>query len=837
MSSVNGRWSAVSLLRAFGFSTRSAFTFFNLVVLWMVLAGQARAVVVRGVVTDALGRPVVGARVQLIQGPKPVAIGIAGADGSYEIRSTETGRFTLLTSAAGFYPGIGQNFYGGATDEVAQDVVLETGSVHEEVTVTATGLPTPVPQTSAAVALIAGEELATTAGVVDALRQSPGVDVVQTGQAGGVTSLFVRGGNSTANVVVIDGIPADDVGGTFDFGTVASTGLAGLEVYRGPNSALYGTDAGASVVSLETPRGTATRPVVNYSGDAGNFHTWRDEAALSGAYKKADYYAAFSRFDTGNALPRDEYHAGTGAANLGYAITANTLARFTIRNADSAGGLPGAHDFYGISANAKESDQDLYSGMTVENRLSDGWHNLVRYGIARKREQEKQFGNVGTPVTYNFGTGPCGSATADCFTEYFGNVVTIRGANGYTAKGQASFFVPTDDMDSNRDELDYQSDYSFGHYLSAVLGFRYEDERGSYVSEFESEKTERRNYEYSLQLQGEVKSRVFYSAGGSIEKNHLYGITGAPRIGLAYQPVFPESEKWMHGTRVRANVATGVQEPTLGIEFASLYQQLLQDGDTADITKYHVTPPGPQRSRTYDVGVDQNVRGEKLVVKLGYFRSTFNHQLEGVDTGALEQVFNYSPSVAQEVFGPYLNSLAFRAQGLEFETDWRPTVRWMVRGGYTYLDAVVTQSFSSDAYYDGQYNDNPNLPGIAIGAEGPLIGARPFRRPPHTGFFAVEYTGGKFAAAVKGAWASRSDDSTFLDGFDMNFGNSLVLPNRDLDFGYAKLDSNFSYAVTPRVTAFTQLDNLLGQQHIGPIGYPGLPFTVRAGLKVRLWGD
>jgi vitamin B12 transporter len=834
MSSVNGRSSAGFLLRAFEFSTRGAFTFFNLVALSMVLAGQARGVVVRGVVTDALGRPVVGARVQLIQGPKPVAIGIAGVDGSYEIRSTESGRFTLLTSAAGFYPGIGQNFYGGATDELMQDVVLETGSVHEEVTVTATGLPTPVPQASSAVTLVASEELATTVGVVDALRQSPGVDAVQTGQAGGITSLFVRGGNSTANEVTIDGIPADDVGGTFDFGTVASTGLAGLEVYRGPNSALYGTDAGASVVSMETPRGTATRPVVNYSGDAGNFHTWRDEGALSGAHKKADYYAAFSRFDTGNALARDEYHSATGAANLGYAITANTLARFTIRNADSAGGLPGAHDFYGISANAKESDQDLYSGMTLENRLSDGWHNLVRYGIARKREQEKQFGNVGTPVTYNFGTGACGSATADCFTEYFGNVVTIRGANGYTAKGQASFFVPTDEMDSNRDELDYQSDYSFGHYLSALLGFRYEDERGSYVSEFESEKTERRNYEYSLQLQGEVKSRVFYSAGGSVEKNHLYGITGAPRIGLAYQPVFP-GEKWMHGTRVRANVATGVQEPTLGIEFASLYRQLA--GDPADIAKYHVTPPGPQRSRTYDVGVDQNVRGEKLTVKLGYFRSTFNHQLEGVDTGALEHIFGYPPNVANMVFTPYLNSLAFRAQGLEFETDWRPTARWMVRGGYTYLDAVVTQSFSSDAYYDGQYNDNPNLPGVAIGAEGPLIGARPFRRPPHTGFFAVEYTGGKFAAAMKGAWASRSDDSTFLDGFDMNFGNSLVLPNRDLDFGYAKLDANFSYAVTPRVTAFTQLDNLLGQQHIGPIGFPGLPFTVRAGLKVRLWGD
>jgi vitamin B12 transporter len=823
MSAHTGRSSARFVLRAFWIRIPTLAAFL------LITSLSARAVVVRGVVTDPLGRPIAAARVQLIQGPKAVAVAIAGPDGAYEIRYGDAGRFVLLTSAAAFYPGVGQDFYGGTTDVLTENIVLETASLHEIVTVTATGLPTPIEQSSAAVTLVPQTDLATTVGIVDQLRQSPGADVVQTGQAGGVTSLFVRGGNSTANQVLIDGLPADDVGGTFDFGTVASTGLTGLEVYRGPNSALYGTDAGASVVNLATPRGSATRPVLNYAGDAGNFHSYRDELSLSGAHRKADYFAAFSRFDTSNALARDEYHSATAAVNLGYAIAANTQARLTLRDAVSAAGLPGAHDFYGISADGKQGDQDIYSGLTLENRLAGNWHNLVRYGIARKREQAQQFTSVGTPTTYNFGGG-------DIFTEYFGDVETVRGANGYKATGQASFFVPTEEQDSNRDELYYQSDYSFGHYLTALLGVRYENERGSYTTSYEDEKTQRTNFEYTLQLQGKVKSRVFYSAGGSVEKNHLYGITGAPRLGLAYAPVFP-SAKWMHGTRLRANVATGVQEPTLGIEFASLYEQLLQAGDSADIAKYHVTPPGPEDSRTYDVGVDQNIRGEKLTMKLGYFRSTFNHQLEGVDSGALEQLFRYPPNVVDNVYEPYLNSLAFRAQGLELEMDWKPAARFLVRGGYTYLDAVVTQSFSSDAYSNGTANNNPNLPGIAIGAEGPLIGARPFRRPPHTGFFAAEYTGTKLTAAFKGALASRSDDSTFLDGFDPNFGNSLVLPNRDLDFGYAKLDANFTYAVKPRVSVFSELDNLLGQQHIGPIGYPALPFTVRAGLKVRIGGD
>jgi vitamin B12 transporter len=160
-----------------------------------------------------------------------------------------------------------------------------------------------------------------------------------------------------------------------------------------------------------------------------------------------------------------------------------------------------------------------------------------------------------------------------------------------------------------------------------------------------------------------------------------------------------------------------------------------------------------------------------------------------------------------------------------------------LRGGYTYLDAVVLQSFTSDAYSNGTASNNPNFPNIPIGAEGPLVGARPFRRPPQTGFFAVQYTATKFSAALKGAFAGRSDDSTFLDGFDPNFGNTLVLPNRNLDFGYSDLDLNATYTATHHIAIFTQLGNLLSQQHIGPIGYPSLPFTVRAGLKIRIGGQ
>jgi iron complex outermembrane receptor protein/vitamin B12 transporter len=796
----------------------------------LMTASVAHAVIVRGTVTDPLGAVVAGARVQLVQGTAVVAFMASGPDGSFEIRSTAKGRFRLLTSAATFTPAVSEDFYGGVTDVVPMNAVLEIASVTEAVTVTATGIPTPLQQASSPVSLVSAFDLATRLGVTDELRQAPGVEFVQQGQLGGVTSLFVRGGNSTANKVLIDGITAEDVGGVFDYGTVSVTAIGSGELYRGPDSVLYGSDAGAAVISLSTPRGESVHPVLIYRGSGGNFDTYRNQVEASGTRQKLDYYAAFGRLNTSNALPLDEYHSVTSAANLGYKIFGGVDARLTIRDAVSATGLPGAHEFYGISNDGKEGDQDLYSGLSLESKSNDDrLHLLARYGITRKREQEAQYGNVGTPISV-FG-----------FTEYFGNPVKIQGANGYYAVGQAAFFSPNDDSSSNRDELYFQSDYAFARHFTALIGFRYENERGRFNdAEFgENEKIQRTNYEYTLQFQGDIKNRFFYSAGGAIEKNHLYGTAGTPRVGLAYVPV-RESNGWLRGTKIRANAATGVQEPTLALEFNSLYSELLEHDPNAatDIPLYNVQKAGAERSRSYDVGVDQNIRGERLIFKAGYFHNQFNHQLEGVDYNGLNTYFGIPLPIAENIYEAYLNSLAFRAQGLETEVQWQPMNHLFVRGGYTYLAAVVTQSFATDAVAakDGTPTVNPNIPGVAIGAESPLVGARPFRRAPHTGFFAVQYTDTHFAAAIKGSLASESDDSTFLDGEDTTGGDTLLLPNHNLDSGYAKLDANVSFVATRHLTVYTQMDNLLGQQHIGPIGYPALPFTVQGGIKYRFGG-
>jgi vitamin B12 transporter len=692
-------------------------------------------------------------------------------------------------------------------------------------------LPQPQAQVSASVSVINKTDFISRAFMVDPLRQVPGFNVVQTGQRGGITSVFVRGGNSDSNKVLLDGITIEDIGGRFDLSTMSSTGISNVEAYRGPNSVLWGSDAAAGLMGFYTPRGTTPFPSLLYEGDAGSFGTYRNDVQLGGTLRKFDYYGTFGDFQTQNSVPNDEYHNITSVANLGYAFTGATSVRVTARNADIATGLPGAYAFYGMSNVGKQSDQDIYLSAAIDHNFSDFWHALVRYGLARKREESGQDYPVGNPINGN----------------YYGNYVTIAGANGYSTAGQALMnyggtYPYTINLVSNRDNLYAQTDYNITPHLDMVAGFRFEDERGAeneWVYDF-NETLERANYDYMLQLNGDFQQRLFYSLGGGIQKNQLYGTVGTPRVGLSYYAVRP-GKGIFHGTRLNFNFGKGVKEPTIDDQFGSLYAFLQANGGQSTIAEYGIRPIGAELSRSYDGGFEQTLFSEKVVLRATYFHNEFGDQIEYVGANLVPTLLpNLTPEQQKalqeflEQEGAYsltVNSGAFRAQGLESEVQYGIGANIFIRGGYTYLDAVVQRSFSSDAVGPSY---NPAFPTIPIGNDTPLVGARPFRRPPHVGFAEVTYTGKYLTLVATGAFASRSDDSTYLGGSDVNFGNTLLLPNRNLDHAYAKLDLGGSAPITSWLAIYGQVDNYLSQQHITPIGYTSLPFSIRTGLRFTL---
>ena len=776
----------------------------------------------------------------LVSNGKVIASAVSTADGSFQILTGAAGRFFLVVSAKSFRELQTPDFYAGQFDSIERNVVLEPDWVRESIVVTATGTPTPQPQTSAASTVLSPLDLALRDDLVSALRLMPGAFMVQTGMSGAQSSLFIRGGDSDDNKVLLDGVDVGGLGNQFDFGPLSTTAIESAEVYRGPDSSLYGAGADTSVVSLTTPHGTTSFPSFLFQGSAGNLYTSREQLEVAGAHKKLDYLGAFSWLETANDLPMDEYHVGTAAANLGWAFNSNTQIRATLHYGVDATGVPNAWDFYRVSDDATEKDQDLFLSASIDNQTTASLHNSIRYGLTRKREQYNLWQPSGNFQTYSY----------YCFAPaYLGDTVTITGANGYSATGQAvldcgpaSNYPKLSQLVNNRDQIGYQGDITITPHLIGLAGFQYQDERGAEPGSNYYTSVQRNNYFVPLAVHGDFKTRFFYTLGGSLEHYSLFGFQASPRAGLNFYALRPRSGVFS-GTRILFNFGEAVREPKLTDQDDSLYNFLVANGAQSTIRTLNIGPLAAPAIRTYEGGVEQTFLSQHVIFRTSYFHNEFGKEIEYVGLDLIPELVPNLTSAQQQQLEQVLqanfayeltiNSEAYRAQGVETSAEGGIGPNIFLRGGYTYLDAVVQRSFTNDD--EALLGPIPTFDGIPVGPYSPLQGARPFRRAPHTGYFTATYANKRFTGVFASAFASRSDDSTFLEGEDASGGNTLLLPNRNLDTGYARLDLGGSFQFLNWMDIFAQADNLLDNQHIAPIGYPSLPFTVRTGLRIR-WG-
>jgi vitamin B12 transporter len=782
-----------------------------------------------GIVRDPLGAVVVAAKVELLDGTSVLQSTTTDASGSYSFEVPASSRYRVRAVAPTFQATTSQSIYLTKSSRAELDVTLATQTLTQQVSVTATASPTPIAQIGASVTVLTAEDsYRYSTEVQDPLRLVPGLQLTQSGQAGGFTGLSIRGGNTDANKVLIDGVPLNDIGGAVEFANLATVGIQKIEVLREPNSALYGSDALAGVVSMTTARGTTNLPLFTYAGDGGNFSTFHQELTASGVARQFDYYGAFARLDTRNNLPNDSFHNGTYAGNFGWAPNSTNDLRFTIRHLDVSAGQPNSILLYGIPDDAASKAQNTYYSGAWNNQATVNWHNEIRYGGLRLRSQFDDFAATGIPD-------PAGSG------NFLGAPVTITGANGYSVTGQAIFqyagTYPNQSSDiTDRDFVYAQTDYRFNDHLLALGGFKYEAERGSTQFTGSPESAiSRGNYSYTLQISGDIHNRLYYNVGSGIEDNGLFGLAGTPRASLAYYLVRPSAASWLSGTKLHASFGKGIKEPTIYQQTSSLFDTLsgVPGGDQL-ISQYHVGQIGPENSRTYDGGVDQQLWNGRARVGLTYFHNEFTNGIEFVSQGALAQLGVPAANLPALQYGAYINSEAFRSQGVEFESEYRINNHLFARGGYTYTDAVVQHSFSSDAFCP-TCNQNPNFPNIDIGAYSPLVGARPFRVAPHSGYFAVNYAQSKFFSSLTGTLVGRRDDSDFLS--DANYGTTLLLPNRNLDGAYQRVDLSGGYQVTPRLATYASIQNLLSEHYAQAFGYPALPFTFRSGIKINFGGE
>ena len=621
------------------------------------------------------------------------------------------------------------------------------------------------------------------------------------------------------NKVLIDGIPMNDIGGSVEFGNISTTGVDTIEILRNANSVLYGSDALSGVISMTSPHGTTTIPQLTYQGNGGTFGTYQNDVSLAGAIRRFDYFSEFARFDTENNVPNNVFHNATYAGNFGWALNGRTDLRFTIRHTAVGLGDPNAIDFYGVPDLAEEGEHDTYFGITFENQTSTRWHNLLRYTSTELNFHYLDPAPAGTPFEGNF----------------IGNTVTIQGANAYSVTGRAILdfggtFPQTFDSKTTVRSIYAQSDYQFSPKLMLLGGFRYENENGFADSPF----AERNNFSYFLEGQGSLFERLYATAGVGIEDNAVFGVAAIPRVSLAYYLRRPTSNETVGDTKLTFNYSKGIKEPSIFDAGSSLFSVLstLPQGSGL-ISQFGISPLGPERSTGYDFGIAQAFWHRRARVTVDLFHNEFFNLIEFLESSALP-LLGFPPKVVDAVAassegGATVNSESYRARGAEVHAETDLGHGLLLGGNYTYLDPVVTQTLASTPIF------NPTFPGIPIGAISPLVGNRPFRLAPNSGSLFINYSRRKFGVTVTGYLVSRSDDSTFLT--DQFGGTSLLLPNRDLNGGYQKIDLSGRFKLNSAVALFASAENILNEHYTAAFGYPSLPFNIRAGIKIAIGGE
>jgi vitamin B12 transporter len=793
------------------------------VVLLVFVVAQAQTAaqnqaVLSGAVVDALGARLDSAAVTLLRDGQQVQEAKSGSDGTFSFTGLAPARYQVQASMPGFQSKTSEAVFLGQSGRIVIEVALEIGPLQQDVVVTAGATEQLQSRTGAPITVIDEEtlEAINKLDVLEALRLVPAAQIVQVGQRGGATSLFLRGGESNFTKVLIDGIPANDIGGGFDFSQLTLASVERIEVLRQTNSVIYGSDALTGVVNISTRRGTSRVPALDYLIDGGNLGTFNNALSFGGAYKRFDYFSQYSYYTTDNDTPNSGYRNGTYAGRFGVAVGKGTNVYGTVRYLDGRFGNANGFDLYRLADDSVSDTNQTYVSLGADSQISPRWQTTVRYGSTNQESLYTNPTPSGTPFD-PFGVG----------ANYLGDTVTLTDAEGRTVTGQAILDyggVYPDSFPSRtaRQSLFGQATFQATSNLAISAGGRFEHEAG--YSDPDADPSDTRNNGGAfVEGRATVVNRVYISAGIGVEHNEVFETAYTPRLSVAAYLRNPSSEQ-IGETKLTLNAGKGIKAPNVFQGQNSLFALVMGTPAGAG-----VDPLGPEKSRSFDIGLEQAFAAGHFRARVGYFNNTFENLLEFLSRTQLVAAGVPPDVAAATAFGAYINSASFDAQGVELSADAAIGAGFRVSASYTFLDAEVTEAFGRNAVF------NPSFPTIPIGAFSPLVGARPFRRPTNSGTLFVGYTAGQFDVALSGYFAGTRDDSTFLsDGF---FGNSLLLPNKDLDPAYQKIDVSASYRLSPRFRVYTTIDNIFNEDYAAAFGFPSLPATIRVGASVGLGGD
>ncbi|MGH9857047.1 MAG: TonB-dependent receptor, partial [Acidobacteriota bacterium] len=211
----------------------------------------------------------------------------------------------------------------------AQDEEEEQEPIDYQLTITGDRLEEPVSEKSDSISVITRDEIEAHQWnyVLDAVRMIPGVSVVQSGSPGKTTSIFLRGAGSSQVLVLLDGVPINNpYFGSVNFEDLTTDNVERIEVLKGPQSPLYGSDSIGGVIQIITRKGQGE---IHTAFEGGSFQTFREKVSMRGGRDAFDYSLSFSRQDSEGQFVNDEFGENIFSARAGYRWSDNTRLDFT----------------------------------------------------------------------------------------------------------------------------------------------------------------------------------------------------------------------------------------------------------------------------------------------------------------------------------------------------------------------------------------------------------------------------------------------------------------------------------------------------------------------------
>jgi vitamin B12 transporter len=546
-----------------------------------------------GTVSDPAGRPVEGAQV---------------ACGTEAHSTDSTGAFTMPSACEATITKPGFAPAKVALGSSAAQITLALAPTSDRVVVTATGSPLTLEEAGvAATVFTSADFLPPNAPFIeDLLRDVPGLNVVQTGQNGALTTLFARGGDSDTSLVLLDGVPITEPGGSIDFANLTSAGLDRMEVIRGPESALFGAEASSAVIQLFTKRGDSESDTPHGSAtyERGSFSTDHWAGTINGGLaKRLDYALTADQLRSTGEFPNDARRVTAGTANVGYRFSDHTQLRAVFREFDSYTGDPGQVAYGLTDFLANERVRDSTVNVRLDDQRGRRFVQHVIFGYHRYRDifmdPSSQTDNVAAilrtvpgptyPYTYFVGLANPSNPTAPPGTFFLDSPYE---------------FFPSSSLElTARENVSYQGTLTHHH---GVLVFGYEYERQAGVISL----TDVARYDngFFVNEQYSLTSRISITAGVRLQQSSTFGTEFAPRAAVSFR--LPTD------TFIRVSGGRGIKEPELIDNFAK--------------ESSYVGNPNlkPETTDSFEVGLSREWFGRRVRTEASYFRNAFKDLIE-----------------------------------------------------------------------------------------------------------------------------------------------------------------------------------------------------------------